>query len=256
MYSEANAVKPVLTRHVSHFVDKFLRKLGHVVIQFAFHQGWADNTEAEFFCCEYPRFNRVVTQHHVVIEQHHPFAFARQSTLRPGATAAQIHRIVNRGDLRIGSEILRDVRRAPSAKSRPLTIVAVLRAGLGLIPALLELYPDAAVGHIGLYRDERTLNPIHYYVRLPKSISKHFVILCDPMLATGGSACEALKILKANGAKKIALLTLLSAKQGVDRVQKEHADVEIFTAAVDAVLDSHGYIVPGLGDAGDRLFNT
>ncbi len=183
---------------------------------------------------------------------HHPLVADKLTRLRNRSTpAAEFRQLMSEVGLLMGSEILRGARKRGS-----LTIVAVLRAGLGLVPALLEMNPEAAVGHIGMYRDERTLNPIHYYVRLPKGISRHFVILCDPMLATGGSACEALRILKKNGAKKITLLTLLSAKSGVARVQKEHPDVEIFTAAVDAILNKHGYIVPGLGDAGDRLFNT
>jgi uracil phosphoribosyltransferase len=118
------------------------------------------------------------------------------------------------------------------------------------------LAPKASIGHIGLYRNEETLNPVRYYVRLPKGIAEHFVVLCDPMLATGGSASESIHILKTDGARHIALLTLLASKQGVARLHRDHPDVPIYTAAVDAVLNKNGYIVPGLGDAGDRLFNT
>jgi len=114
----------------------------------------------------------------------------------------------------------------------------------------------ASIGHIGLYRDEKTLEPVQYYVRLPKKIEGHFVVLCDPMLATGGSASESIRILKAAGAKNIALLTLLSSRRGVARIHKDHPDVPVYTAVVDSVLNAKGYIVPGLGDAGDRLFNT
>ncbi|OGS40739.1 MAG: hypothetical protein A2506_00425 [Elusimicrobia bacterium RIFOXYD12_FULL_66_9] len=125
-----------------------------------------------------------------------------------------------------------------------------------MTPGLLELAPKASIGHIGLYRDEKTLNPVRYYVRLPKRLKDHFVVLCDPMLATGGSASESIHILKTDGAKNIALLTLLACKQGVARIHRDHPDVTIYTAAVDPVLNAHGYILPGLGDAGDRLFNT
>ncbi len=138
----------------------------------------------------------------------------------------------------------------------PLAFVAILRAGLGLSDGLLKLAPQAAVGHIGMYRDEKTLNPVRYLVRLPPNLSEHFVVLCDPMLATGGSACEAIRILKTDGAKHIVLMTLLSSKSGVARIHRDHPDVPVYTAAVDAVLNAKGYIVPGLGDAGDRLFNT
>jgi len=139
---------------------------------------------------------------------------------------------------------------------QPVAFVAVLRAGLGLLPGLLRLVPDASVGHIGLYRNEKTLNPVRYYVRLPKDIAESFIILCDPMLATGGSAVEAINILRTDGAKNIVLLTLLASKLGVKRVLDAHSNVTIYTAAVDAQLSRSGYIVPGLGDAGDRLYAT
>ena len=139
---------------------------------------------------------------------------------------------------------------------QPVAMVAILRAGLGLLPGLLRLVPDASVGHIGLYRNDETLNPVRYYVRLPKDIGESFVILCDPMLATGGSAIEAINILKMDGARQITLLTLLASRAGVKRVNEAHPGVPIYTCAVDAQLNKVGYIVPGLGDAGDRLFAT
>jgi uracil phosphoribosyltransferase len=144
------------------------------------------------------------------------------------------------------------VRRA----GRPVALVAVLRAGLGLVPGLSRLLPGAPIGHIGLYRDEETLNPVRYYVRLPRSIRRSFVLLLDPMLATGGSATESIRILKTDGAREITLVCLVAAREGVARVQREYPDVRIVTAAVDPVLNRHGYIVPGLGDAGDRLYWT
>ena len=138
----------------------------------------------------------------------------------------------------------------------PIAAVAVLRAGLGLLPGLLRMVPDASVGHIGLYRNDETLNPVRYYVRLPKDIGESFVLLCDPMLATGGSAVEAINILKTDGARHIVLLTLLASRAGVRRVHEAHPGVTIYTAGVDSQLNKAGYIVPGLGDAGDRLFAT
>lgn len=199
----------------------------------------------------------------------HPLVSDKLARLRDKATNPQdFRRLMAEVAMLIGCEVLKGVRTrkttvqtplkvAPAiALDQPLTFVAVLRAGLGMTPGLLELAPKASIGHIGLYRDEKTLNPVRYYVRLPKKLSEHFVVLCDPMLATGGSACEAIHILKTDGAKNIALLTLLASKQGVARIHRDHPDVPVYTAAVDAVLNSNGYIVPGLGDAGDRLFNT
>ena len=139
---------------------------------------------------------------------------------------------------------------------QPVVLVAVLRAGLGMVDGMKRIVPEAKIGHIGLYRNEETLNPVRYYVRLPKDLARSHVVLCDPMLATGGSAIEALRILKTDGAAQITLLSLLAAKQGLRRVRREHPDVHIVTAAVDPVLNRHGYIVPGLGDAGDRIFGT
>jgi uracil phosphoribosyltransferase len=139
---------------------------------------------------------------------------------------------------------------------QPIVFVAVLRAGLGMLSGLLHIVPKARVGHIGLYRNEETLNPVRYYVRLPKDIGECFTLLCDPMLATGGSAAEAINILKTDGARQIVLITLLAARLGVKRVQEAHPEVAIYTAAVDAQLNKSGYILPGLGDAGDRLFAT
>jgi uracil phosphoribosyltransferase len=168
----------------------------------------------------------------------------------------------------VGYEALRSVRTRKATVQTPLkgapaqlvdlpiTLVAVLRAGLGLLDGLLPLVPKARVGHIGLYRNEETLNPIRYYVRLPKDIAQSFVVLCDPMLATGGSAVESLRILKTDGAKQIVYMCLIAAKAGIKRLHEEHPDVPIFTAGIDPILNKHGYIVPGLGDAGDRIFAT
>lgn len=139
---------------------------------------------------------------------------------------------------------------------KKLAIVPILRAGLGMADGLLSLLPVARVGHIGLYRDPKTHNPVVYYCKLPADIERRIVILCDPMLATGGSAAEAISMLKEKGCRNIRLMCLVSVREGVEKVQREHPDVEIFTAALDEVLNEDCYIVPGLGDAGDRLFGT
>jgi uracil phosphoribosyltransferase len=199
----------------------------------------------------------------------HPLVQDKLAALRDKATPPEdFRRLMGEVAMLVGCEVLKGVRTrkatvqtplkpaAATVLDQPLAFVAVLRAGLGMTPGLLQLAPKASIGHIGLYRDEQTLNPVRYYVRLPQKLSEHFVVLCDPMLATGGSASESIHILKTDGAKQIVLLTLLAAKKGVARVHRDHPDVPIFTAAVDPVLNGHGYILPGLGDAGDRLFNT
>ena len=139
---------------------------------------------------------------------------------------------------------------------KKLAIVPILRAGLGMVDGLLELVPVAKVGHIGLSRDPETHNPVEYYCKLPNDIEDRIVILVDPMLATGGSACDALAMLKKHGCRNIRFMALVGAPEGVKRVQEEHPDVDIFIAALDEYLNDHAYIVPGLGDAGDRIFGT
>ena len=134
-------------------------------------------------------------------------------------------------------------------------IVPVLRAGLGMVQGLLNLMPMAKVGHIGLYRDPKTLKPVEYYCKLPDVAGRDFIIV-DPMLATGGSASAAISLLKGKGVCNIKLMCLVAAPQGVQRVNADHPDVRIYAAALDDGLDEHGYIVPGLGDAGDRIFGT
>ncbi|MBP5294023.1 MAG: uracil phosphoribosyltransferase [Clostridia bacterium] len=139
---------------------------------------------------------------------------------------------------------------------RKLAIVPILRAGLGMVDGLQELVPVAKVGHIGLYRDPRTHKPVEYYCKLPTDVDQRMVILVDPMLATGGSAADALTMLKARGCHNIRFMCLVAAPEGVEVVKKAHPDVEIYTAALDDHLNEHCYIVPGLGDAGDRIFGT
>ena len=139
---------------------------------------------------------------------------------------------------------------------RKLAIVPILRAGLGMVDGMLTLIPAAKVGHIGLYRDEETAKPIEYFCKLPCDISEREVIVVDPMLATGGSAEAAIDEMKKRGCKNIKLMVLLAAPEGIERIQKSHPDVDIYCGAVDDHLNEHGYIVPGLGDAGDRIFGT
>lgn len=137
-----------------------------------------------------------------------------------------------------------------------VVIVPILRAGLTLVDPFLEMIPDASVGHIGLYRDEETLKPVDYYLKLPKNIRRAKVLIIDPMLATGGSASAAISFLKERGAKDITLVCLVAAPEGVNKVSTEHKDVKIFAVSLDRTLNDKGYILPGLGDAGDRTFGT
>jgi len=147
------------------------------------------------------------------------------------------------------------------AKSKILSgkkigIVPILRAGLGMVDGVRKLIPAAKVGHVGLYRDPKTLTPVEYYIKLPSDVEERDFIIVDPMLATGGSAVDAIQSLKQRGAKNIKFMCLIASPEGVKAVQKAHPDVDIYTAALDEKLNEQGYIVPGLGDAGDRLFGT
>lgn len=137
-----------------------------------------------------------------------------------------------------------------------IAIIPILRAGLGMVNGVLALFPTAKVGHIGLYRDEKTFEPKEYYCKLPVGIEDKVAILLDPMLATGGSASAAIQFLKDRGVKKIKLMSILAAPEGIERLTAEHPDVQVYVAKVDRCLNDHCYILPGLGDAGDRLFGT
>ncbi|MCF7934899.1 MAG: uracil phosphoribosyltransferase [Synergistales bacterium] len=145
---------------------------------------------------------------------------------------------------------------AKSLEGKKLAVVPVLRAGLGMVEGILGTIPNAKVGHVGMYRDPETLEPVEYYCKLPGDIHERDVFIVDPMLATGGSASAAITLLKKRGSSRISLVCLIAAPEGVARVQKDHPDIDIFTASLDEQLDQNGFIVPGLGDAGDRLFGT
>lgn len=139
---------------------------------------------------------------------------------------------------------------------KKIAIVPILRAGLGMVDGMLELIPTAKVGHLGMYRDPDTLKPVSYYCKMPADIAERDCLIVDPMLATGGSSSAAIQVLRDMGVKHIKLMCLLAAPEGLEVVQRDHPDVEIFVAAIDEKLNDHGYIVPGLGDAGDRIFGT
>ncbi|MFP4697385.1 MAG: uracil phosphoribosyltransferase [Eubacteriales bacterium] len=139
---------------------------------------------------------------------------------------------------------------------KKLGIVPILRAGLGMVDGMLNLVPAAKVGHVGLYRDPDTLNPVEYYCKLPYDAIEREIFVLDPMLATGGSASAAIQFIKDKGVKKIHLMCLIAAPEGVEKIQQNHPDVDIYIASLDEKLNEHGYIIPGLGDAGDRLYGT
>lgn len=168
--------------------------------------------------------------------------------------AYEVTRTMQLENIEIETPICRTNARVLAGKK--VAIVPILRAGLGMVDGMLRLIPAAKVGHIGLYRDPETLKPVEYYCKLPSDIGERDIIVTDPMLATGGSSADAITLLKQKGAKNIKLMCLISAPEGLKYVTEMHPDVEVFTAAIDEKLNEHGYIVPGLGDAGDRLFGT
>ena len=200
----------------------------------------------------------------------HPMIQHKLSIMREKETGSKDFReLLKEISLLMGYELTRDlpltdyeiqtpIRKMTAKKvsGRKLAIVPILRAGLGMVDGLLTLVPVAKVGHIGLYRDEQTHLPVVYYCKRPEDINQRLVIVTDPMLATGGSACDALAMLKEIGCSNIRLMCLVAAPEGIAKVQKEHPDVDIFVASVDEELNGDAYIVPGLGDAGDRIFGT
>ena len=200
----------------------------------------------------------------------HPLVQHKLTLMRMKDTStASFRRLLREISLLLGFEALRDLpvttttietplmeMQAPVLAGKKLALVSILRAGNGLLDGLLELAPSARVGFVGLYRDEATLQPVQYYCKVPGDLGDRPVLLVDPMLATGNSSAAAVDLLKDRGAQDIRFLCLLAAPEGVKRMKEAHPDVRIVTAALDKRLNEHGYILPGLGDAGDRMFGT
>ncbi len=200
----------------------------------------------------------------------HPLILHKLSLIRDKRTGVKEFReAVSELAMLIGYEATRDlptcevevetpiaVAKTKVLAGKKLAIVPILRAGLGMVEGLLSLVPAAKVGHVGLFRDPDTLKPVEYYCKMPKDISEREVIIVDPMLATGGSAIACIDLLKRRGVKSLRMMNILAAPEGVAAVQAAHPDVELFIGACDEKLNDHGYIVPGLGDAGDRIFGT
>lgn len=200
----------------------------------------------------------------------HPVISHKLGYLRDKNTGGKDFRaLVNEISMLMAYEVTRDLKtdeveiETPLQKTKvkrlsgkKLGVVPILRAGLGMVEGMLNILPAAKVGHIGLYRDPETLQPVEYYCKLPVDSEERDFLVLDPMLATGGSASDAIKLLKQKGCKNIKLVCIIAAPEGVKAVQKNHPDVDIFVAALDEKLNEHSYIIPGLGDAGDRLFGT
>lgn len=208
-----------------------------------------------------------MSQVHVI---DHPMVRHKLTLMREKATGSKDFRqLLEEISLLMGYEVTRDIpledvrietpictMTAQKVSGRKLAVVPILRAGMGMVGGLLTLVPVAKVGHIGLYRDEQTRKPVVYYCKLPADIRERLVIVTDPMLATGGSSCDALAMLKERGCTNIRLMCLVAAPEGVAKVQQAHPDVDIYVASIDERLNENAYIVPGLGDAGDRIFGT
>ena len=200
----------------------------------------------------------------------HPLILHKLSILRDkGTSVKEFRELVSEIAMLMCYEATRDLPledveiETPVAKAtvkriagKKLAIVPILRAGLGMVDGMVSMMPNVKVGHIGLFRDPETLEPVKYYFKMPPDIDERDVIVVDPMLATGGSASAAIQFLKDDGVKHIKLMCIIGAPEGVERMQKDHPDVVIYVAALDDHLNEHGYIVPGLGDAGDRIFGT
>ncbi|MTI93977.1 MAG: uracil phosphoribosyltransferase [Firmicutes bacterium] len=207
--------------------------------------------------------SKVVTIEHPLVQ--HKLSYLRDVNTGP----KEFRELVEELSLLLAYEVTRDLPlqdveiQTPICKmtsqvlsGKKIGVIPILRAGLGMVDGILKLIPAAKVGHIGVYRDPETLQPVEYYCKLPGDIAERELIVVDPMLATGGSACAAVDFIKERGATNIRLMCLIAAPEGIQRVQEQHPDVEIYLAGVDDKLNEHAYIVPGLGDAGDRLFGT
>jgi len=201
---------------------------------------------------------------------HHPLVQHKISMLRDKTTGTNEFRsLVEEIGMLMGYEALSDLPlkdievetpiekcTTPVIAGRKLAVVPILRAGIGMVNGILALVPTAKVGHIGLYRDPKTHEPVEYYCKLPSPIEERTIVVTDPMLATGGSACDAIKLIKQHGGRKIKFMCIIAAPEGLARLQKEHPDVQIYVGHVDRELNADAYIMPGLGDAGDRIFGT
>jgi len=209
-----------------------------------------------------------MTEHLTVVS--HPLVTHKLSIMRQKDTStSKFRQLLREISMLLAYEVTRDLPMttqrietplcewdAPVLEGRKLALVSILRAGNGLLDGILELVPAARVGFVGLYRDPETLQPVQYYCKLPSELGARWTIVVDPMLATGNSSVAAIDLIKAEGAKNIIFLCLLAAPEGVARMKDAHPDVRVVTAALDDHLNDHGYIVPGLGDAGDRMFGT
>ena len=200
----------------------------------------------------------------------HPLIQHKISLLRDkNTTVKEFRELVSEIAMLMGYEVTRNmplkeveietpvgIAKTKVISGKKLGIVPILRAGLGMVDGMLNLLPMAKVGHIGLYRDPDTLQPVEYYCKLPVDAAEREIVILDPMLATGGSASAAISFIKEKGVNNIKLMCLIAAKAGIEKINRDHPDVEVYCASVDEKLNDHGYIVPGLGDAGDRLFGT
>lgn len=205
-----------------------------------------------------------------LIEVNHPLVLHKLAIIRNEKTGSKDFReVVEELSTLLAYEVTRDlpvedidvktpvaIAKCKTISGKKQAIVPILRAGLGMVDGMLKLNPAAKVGHIGLYRDEETLKPVEYFCKLPNDIEERKVIVVDPMLATGGSAVDAIDMLKKRGASAISFVCIVAAPEGIEYLMKKHTDVDVYVASIDEKLNENGYIVPGLGDAGDRLFGT